>query len=92
MLIIINQYIMKIHEAIILGCVFYLSLLLTFTTFEIGNHRKATEDLPQPPPLVRDYQIEVDSDSIYVWDGTREVGSAAWDTSKFDSILLRDNQ
>lgn len=54
------------------------------------DHRKATEDLPQP--FLRDYQIELDSDSMYIWDGTREAGAAAWSNGLIDSILLKDKK
>ena len=61
-------------------------------SMQMNHHRKATEDLPQPPSLLRDYQIEVDNDSIYIWDGTREVGSASWGSGAFDSLILNDNR
>lgn len=78
---------------ILLYIMFAVSLLIVAIEFTIDlrNHRRATEDLPQPSSLLRDYQIEVDNDSIYVWDGTREVGSSAWGSGKFDSIILKDN-
>lgn len=83
---------MRLSEAITLVASVFAATLVLFITLNLANHRKATEDLLQPPSLLRDYQIEVDNDSIYVWDGTREVGSVPRDTSKLDSILLRDNQ
>jgi hypothetical protein len=39
-----------------------------------------------------DYQIQLDNDSIYIYDGERRVGACTWSNNKFDSILLIDNQ
>lgn len=40
---------------------------------------------------LRDYQIEITNDSLFVYDGSRLVGGEAWDNSKLDSIFLKDN-
>lgn len=40
---------------------------------------------------LRDYQIEITNDSLFIYDGSRLVGSEAWDGSKLDSIFLKDN-
>lgn len=83
---------MKLFEALTLGASLFAAIMASLILFDITDHRKATEDLPQPPSLLRDYQIEVDNDSIYLWDGTREVGSVPQGSNKFDSIILKDNQ
>lgn len=58
-------------------------------TINIHDDRTPEEALK---PWLRDYQIELDNDSMYIWDGTREVGSAAWSNGLIDSILLNDNR
>lgn len=40
----------------------------------------------------REYQIEIDMDSIHIFDGNRRVGAVPWDDGKVDSVILYDNQ
>lgn len=40
----------------------------------------------------REYQIEINNDSILVYDGERFVGGCEWGGGKIDSIFLKDNQ
>lgn len=41
----------------------------------------------------RDYQIELEEDSILVFDGHRHVGTIPmWDNSPLDSLLQKDNE
>lgn len=43
-------------------------------------------------PPTRDYQLEVTKDSIYIFDGTREVGQIGWGEDSLSNILSIDNQ
>lgn len=47
---------------------------------------------PITPSLMREYQIELSNDSVYIYDGNRYVGSALWqDGCNIDSVFLKDN-
>ncbi len=43
------------------------------------------------PVQARDYQIEVNNDSLYLFDGERKVGATVWGNSPLDSLILTDN-
>lgn len=49
-------------------------------------------ECPNAKSLVRDYQIEIDQDSIYLYDGERFVGAVKGEsTGSLDSLMLKDN-
>jgi len=56
-----------------------------------GCNDKETETPVKYAPL-RDYQIEVTQDSIYVFDGDRKVGAVAFGNTPIDSLIMMDNQ
>jgi hypothetical protein len=50
-------------------------------------------ECPNVQRFMQDYQIQVYYDSVWIYDKERLVGSFETDwTSKFDSVMLNDNQ
>jgi len=41
---------------------------------------------------LRDYQIEVTQDSIYLFDGDRKVGAVPFGNTPIDSLIMKDNE
>lgn len=87
-----------------------VALCLIVAAYKFGEVREKSKQHPEPeviggipvpgmPPMkistgYRDYQIDICTDSIAIYDGQRLVSKYAtdWKTDKFDSIILKDNE
>lgn len=66
--------------------ILYLLLaLILFACMNIGYHAKEC-------PPVYDYQIEINKESVMLWDGKRFVGSYRIETFTIDSLIKKDNE
>lgn len=66
----------------------FVSFILILILDGVERYVRAYEETVLP---MRDYQIEIDNDSIYIFDENRHVGSAAWGDGQIDSVILKDN-
>ncbi len=46
---------------------------------------------PKRPPL-RDYQLEIRQDSIFLYDGNKLIGTTEWDNNGIERMIELDNQ
>lgn len=69
------------------------ALLLSIVLFMYKIKQRKDHEPEVTKGLLRDYQIEVDNDSIYIYDVDRRVGATQWhDNQSVDSIIEKDNQ
>lgn len=68
-----------------------LFIPLFFALLASGAFSCKDEKTVKYAPL-RDYQIELSKDSIYLFDGERKVGAIPFGDSPIDSVIMNDNQ
>lgn len=68
--------------------------LIVAAVFFVGHYIGRTRPLFQATTTFKDYQIELDMDTVEIWDKSRLVGrftNTTWN-SQYDSIIMKDNE
>lgn len=69
------------------------TMLLVFIIVVIATLCSCNDaETPVKYDPLRDYQIEVTQDSIYVFDGQRGVGALPFGNTPIDSLIMKDNE
>ena len=69
-----------------------LFIPLMFALVASGFFSSCNDKETPIPASLRDYQIGVVPDSIYLFDGDRKVGAVPFGNTPIDSLIMADNQ
>ena len=70
----------------------FIAFLASFILFCVAVYITIKDTPKKNTPQLHEYQIDVDNDSIYLFDGNKYIGAAPWSDGKLDSLILNDNR